>query len=1247
MPAKVRPVDPRLFRHARSSRTGVALLALIGAGQTAATIAVVVALALLVSGDSGRAGALALLAGGFVVRALLAWAEQVIAQRTAARVAGELRLAVLAAALRRGPAWAAGFGTGRLTALLTGGLDALRPWFSGYLPALILAVLSPPVVLAGMALTDPASALIALVTLPLVPLFGALIGMATERRAAESRQAATQLAGHFLDVVRGLATLRLFGRAERQIGVIREMSDRHRDSTVRVLRLAFLSATALDLVATLSVGLIAVEAGLRVAAGDLGLRPALLVILLAPEAYRPLREVGTRFHASADAAAVIAEVDEVLAGAPGTGSDPARDAGAPGAPGVRTEDLRVRHPGAGADALGLPFLEVRPGEFVALRGSSGAGKTTALRVLAGIQPPASGVVRRTGPRPLYLPQTPTLPHARTIADALLLDGETRTDPALIEALAAVRLDAEVAALPRGLDTRLGERGQGLSSGQRQRLALARLLRAARLGPPALLLLDEPTAHLDAGAEAAVIAQLRSAAARGCAVLVVAHRPALLGAADRTVPVGSVPSADMGADHLADVGADHLADATVDHPVGAGVHHPVGMGADHLAGVRAGHPTGVSACSPPDMGVDHPAGVDAGHPAGVDADHPAGMGTGPDPRAGVAAGSTRWASGGGLGSAVLLGAASWISGVTLTGAAGWLLVRASSRPPVLTLSVAVVLVRASAVARPLLRYLERLVSHRVALSRLGVERATVYADLIPRVPGAVRHRRGELLTRVVEDVDTQVDGLLRGRIPAASAALALAAGLAAAAFLLPVAAGALASGLLISAILAPAIAAAREARQDDVTAQARAELSDAVVETVDGLEELASREPVAALVIPDRRSRALATLEARAARTAGLATGLAHLGLGAAVTGLALLAGETGGTLSPEFAAVLLLGAVALAEPVLALPAAAIARRRASGASARLTALTTAAPSVLESSTPGPSANARPGPLASVRSGLTTAAPSVLESSTPDPSASVRLEPTAGFRSGRSANARSGPSAIARPGPSTGCDVTIRGLTAGWDPDRPPVLRGLDLDLPAGSRVAVLGPSGCGKSTLAAVLVRLLDPRAGRIYFGGADLRGIPADVVRARIGLIGDGVDHIFASTLRENLRLARPSASDDELRDVLARVRLERWFAGLPSGLDTWLGQGGTTMSGGEHRRLATARVLLTAPDLLILDEPTEGLDEPTAQALIADLLDAASGGSVLLLTHRGEGLDRVNRIHELVDGVLPAAVASPVASR
>jgi ATP-binding cassette subfamily C protein CydCD len=1340
-PAAKGPIDPRLLRHARTSRAGIAVLVLIGSGQAAVTIAIAAALCAIVTALVAPTGAgwpaplgwaLVVLAVAFTVRAGLAWAEQVTAHRTAARVTDELRRALLDRVVERGPAWVASYGPGRLTTVLGTGLESLRPWFSGYLPALILGVVLPPLVVVIMALVDPASAVITLLTLPLIPLLGALIGWATRARAQQRWAADARLAGHFLDVVRGLSTLRMYGRAERQIDVIADLTDRHRKATMRVLRVAFLSSTALDLVGTLSVGLIAVQAGLRVAGGSMDLGPALLVILLAPEAYRPLREMAARYHASTDAGAVIADVDEVLTTGPAhspappvpltTGPahspappvpltiDPARGgpasaahttaacdstavltaAGAHGAPtcdpgavpgdtrrartgapcdpaasrtpasgqqrdslseirlagsypdrdgslaltgiaagrwGVRVAGLRARYPGAFEDALHLPGLSVRAGELVALKGLSGAGKTTALRVLAGLHPAEAGAVAVGSV--FYLSQRPALPHARTVADAFPPD--TAPDDRRA-ALRTVGLAGEVSG-----HTPLGEQAAGISAGQRQRLALAVLLhRAARTiadrrrtaaGPVVTLLLDEPTAHLDSLAERLVIDRLHEFAARGCAVLVVAHRPALLAAADRTVtvlpPTGPVP-APVTATVLNALEQPSWTTARPPEvhpqppattqrrvilsetalPAGrtnpAGAQRPddepetaPGSGRTGSAGRQCGDDTVETAAGAGRVG---PAGGRRGDDTTETAAGAGRVGPAGGRRGGGAAGPwwgrlrRPWVAAG-------LGAGSSLAGILLTGAAAWLLVRASSLPPVLSLSAAVVLVRGSAVARPLLRYLERLVSHEVAFARLGRQRAEVYAGLIPHVPGPRLHRRGDLLTKLVDDVDAGTDGLLRGRLPAVAAVLTAVTCLGAVAWAEPRAAVLVAAGLLVSGVLAPAVAGWQADRQEAATGTARAELRDAMVETVDGVEELGAGN--GRPEVPRERSRALARLEARAARIAGLAAAVAHLGWGVAVAGVAVTLIDA--TPTAEWSAVLLLATVVLGETIVGLPEAAIARRRAAAAENRVNLLTAGPPAA--GADPTDSGRTGPG-----RSGTTA------EQAEPGRGGTTaeQAEPGRGGTTAEQAGPGRGGTTAGRGGAGRGAAVRVEGLVAGWDARRAPVLEGLDLLLPAGSRTAVTGRSGCGKSTLAAVLAGLLAPRAGIVEVGGGAV-------------LVGDETGHVFASTVRENLRLASPEATDSQLEAALARVGL----GGMR--LDSWLGTGGGTISGGQRRRLATARALLADPALLILDEPTEGIDEAGARELMADLLDAASGRTVLVFAHRAEGLNLVDRTFDL----------------
>ncbi|WP_432565506.1 thiol reductant ABC exporter subunit CydD [Kineococcus sp. SYSU DK003] len=1090
------PVDPRLLRHARPARAGIAAIAAVEVVSAALLVGQAIALADLVVAlwrGSGAASGLWLLAATVLGRVGTGWAAARLAQRTATAVRDDLRTRVVARALQLGPAWVERFGRARLSAVLTQGLPSLDGWFTRYVPALVPGVLLPPAVLVLLAFADLESAITVAVTLPLVPIFAILLGKATQARADRQWRTQRTLAAHFLDTVRGLPTLRAHRRAQRQVGTVAAITDAHRRATMSVLRVAFLSSTALDLVGTLSVGLVAVTAGMRLAGGTLDLHTALLVILLAPEAYRPLREVGARFHDSADAASVVDDVDEVL-------TAPVPTVGAGPADGLRMRGIEVRRPDGTAVLEGFD-LDVAPGELHALAGPSGAGKTTAARVAAGVLVPSAGSVEHRTAEVAHLPQRPQFPHATTIAEAVRAGREAS------EELLAWALSAAAAA---DLDpaTPLGEHAAGLSAGQRQRVALARTFLAVRLGARTLVL-DEPTAHLDPAGERVVVRTLRAVAHEmRCAVLVVAHRPALLAAADRTTTLTRPAS------------SPSLAPAETTVSVAA-------------RAVRATE-TVVSARV-----------------------------------------RGRWT--GAL--AVLTGVVAVLAATTLTAAATWLLVTAADRPPVLTLSVAAVVVRASATARPLLVYAERLLSHDVAFSRLARWRSDVVAALIPRLPGPLSRKRsgrsGELLVQLADDVDARVDGLLRHRHPVTVTVVAVLLALAVAASLDPLLALAAVPGLVLAVLVAPAVAGRAERREaahrEDLGA-----LASATVETLDAVEDLQTLRAVHPMDTLRRRQSALAAAERRRAGAAGATAALAAAGTGLVVLGLAQASTSADGNLAWVAAAVL--AGVSVADATRGLPDAARARERARRARARADELLAT-------------------PVAAV-------------------------EPVA-----------------PHPLPA-GSSLVLRDVVAGWGE---PCLRGLDLELHAGDVVAVRGPSGSGKSTLAALLQRFLDPVSGEVLLGGVRLQDLAGDDVRSVVGRVGDD-EHVFATSLRENLLLAAPGSSDEALRAVLHRVRLDDWFAALPHGLDSRLGDGGEPMSGGERRRLAMARALLADVRVLVLDEPSEGLDARTGQQLVTDLLAARGDQAVLLLAHRDEGVDRADRVYDLVEGGL---VPGPVLSR
>jgi ATP-binding cassette subfamily C protein CydD len=535
----MKPLDPRLLKRARPARTFLAASVVIGVASGLLIIVQAVLLARGISGVVLQGEAVAAIAWGLgavvVGRALLVWAQEVVAQRAAAAVKSTLRRQVLEHSLKLGPVWLSGERSSALTTLLTKGLDDLDPYFARYLPQLVLAATVPAGVVGWMATGDLIAAGTVVVTLPLIPIFMALIGWATQAHSRRRQRALSVLAHHFADVVGGLPTLKLFGRAKAQEAAVRRVTDKHRVASMSSLRLAFLSSLALELLASISVALVAVGIGLRLVEGKLGLETALMVLILAPEAYLPLRQVGLHFHASADGVAASEEVFRVL-------ETPLPERGdRTDVPDLRVSslhlyDVTVRYPGRDEPALDGFDLDVRPGEVVALTGPSGSGKSTVLAVLLGFVEPERGVVVAGGSAAdefeatawrrqfAWVPQRPGL-RAGTIADNVRLGRPDATDDdvrlALIGA-GASELD---------LDKPVGEQGQLLSGGQQRRVALARAL----ITDAPVLLLDEPTAGLDADAEAAVVAGLR---ATGRTVLMIAHRPALIAAADRTATVGA-------------------------------------------------------------------------------------------------------------------------------------------------------------------------------------------------------------------------------------------------------------------------------------------------------------------------------------------------------------------------------------------------------------------------------------------------------------------------------------------------------------------------------------------------------------------------------------------------------------------------------------------------------------------------------------------------------------------------------------
>ncbi|MFD8199113.1 thiol reductant ABC exporter subunit CydD [Streptomyces sp. NPDC059701] len=1134
----MKPIDPRLLRYARATRLFLAAVVVLGGVGAGLVVAQAMLIAETVVGafQHGMTAAelrtpLLLLVAVACGRALVGWLTELAAHRASAAVKSELRGRLLERATALGPGWLGGQRTGSLVTLATRGVDALDDYFSRYLPQLGLAVVVPVAVLARIVTEDWVSAAIIVATLPLIPVFMMLIGWATQARMDRQWRLLSRLSGHFLDVVAGLPTLKVFGRAKAQAESIKRITGEYRQATVRTLRIAFLSSFALELLATLSVALVAVTIGMRLVHGDMALYDGLVVLVLAPEAYLPLRQVGAQYHAAAEGLAAAEEIFSVLetpARAPGSGPVPADGA-------LSFEGVTVRYPGRAADAVADVDLVVRPGETVALVGPSGAGKSTLLNVLLGFVRPSRGRITIGGAdlagldpeqwhaRVAWVPQHPHL-FAGTVAENVRLARPEADDTAVRRALGDAGALEFVDALPEGADTVLGEDGAGLSAGQRQRLALARAFLADR----PVLLLDEPTAALDGATEAEVVAAVRRLAA-GRTVLLVVHRPALLEVADRVVRLDEPTSA----------------------PAVAGVPGPV-----------AERPADVSPAVTAPAPADGPGTPDAvpGSPAGVLA------------RVRAMSAARR----GRLGLALLLGSLALGSAVGLMATSGWLISRASQQPPVLYLMVAVTATRAFGIGRAVFRYAERLVSHDAVLRMLADTRVAVYRRLERLAPAGLRcSRRGDLLSRLVADVDALQDYWLRWLLPAATAVAVSAVSVGFTAWLLPEAGAVLAAGLLAAGAGVPLITGAVARRAESRLAPARGVLATRVTDLLTGTAELTVAGALPGRAAEARRADGTLTrIASRAATATALGDGLVALISGLTVAGAALTGVQAvaDGRLAGVAVAVVVLTPLAAFEAVLGLPSAVRYRQRVRRSAERVYEVLDAPEPVREPERP-------------------------------------------------------------QAAPASPFPVVLEGLTArhpGQDRD---ALAGLDLTLAEGRRVAVVGPSGSGKTTLAQVLLRFLDSDEGSYTLAGADATALAGDDVRRLVGLCAQDA-HLFDSSVRENLLLARKDATERELRAALARARLLDWAEGLPDGLDTLVGEHGARLSGGQRQRLALARALLADFPVLVLDEPAEHLDLPTADALTADLLAATEGRTTLLITHRLAGLDAVDEVVVLDGG-------------
>ncbi len=1219
------PVDPRLLRFDTAVPRLLALGAVLSFVTAVALIVQATALGAIVArtflGDATLAEHtqwLWWLGAAVLVRAAATWATQLLAHRTAARVKSGLRRAVLARLARRPPGETEQ-DTGALAATLTDGIDALDGTFGGYLPALLSGIIVPATIVVYVVTIDPTSAVVLLVTLPLIPIFMVLIGLAARAATRRRFRALTGLSGQLLTVLQGLTTVRVARAGDRVGAAVRGAAERLRRTTLQTLRVAFLSALALELLAALSVATVAVIAGVRLAeATGIGFEPVLIALLLAPEAFWPLRQVGAQFHANEDGAAAADRLLEMLEDpepVPATASDDGARA-APSLPDpatapVRLEGVTVEYPDRATAALAGVDLALVPGERLAILGASGAGKTTLAAVLLGLRPPDRGrvVVGDTDLAAVsvadwhdqlaWVPQRPA-PLRGTVREVVTLGSEPRpADDQVWAALRSVAMDGEVAALPGGLDTAVGAGGRGLSAGQWRRLAIARAL----LRPAGLVVLDEPTGDLDVDAEQAVRSAIATLAGTRT-VVVLTHRVALADTSDRVVVLDAGRIVEQGQPDELRQGAGpfaHLvraagplsaAEVAADRPTPAvALEGAETEGADTAAeGAPGGDPNGVG-----------PPAVDAAR-GGAPAADPAGAGPpGGDPAQHVLPpwlderpGEPLWRTQlrqltallaphrRPLALAVGAGALTPLAGVLLVAVSTYLISRTALRPNLLDLTAVIVSVRALSILKGLSRYVERLAGHDVALRVVVDLRHHAYLRLLPQAPaGLARWRSGDVLARVVADVERLQLALVRGLLPMLGGVLASLALVLVATVLLPPAGPILLLGLAAAGLVVPAVALRLARRPEQRLARSRGALTAELVELLQAAPELRLLGQLGPAEdrVTDLDAEVVAADRAGIARLGG-SDALVQLLLGVTVIGLVLVGvpAVVAGNLDGVLLASLLVLALAAAEAVGPLPMASRALVTAGTAATRLR-------EILEVPPPAPD---------------------------PVPAA--------------------GPPRAAPAGP-----LVLDRASATYPGSTTPAVHDLALTLSPGRRVAVVGRSGAGKSTLAALTVRFLDPDSGRVLLADTPLSELAGDAVRGRVALSPQDA-HVLAATIVDELRLAAPQAEDAELHAALTAARLDELVAALPRGWDTPIGENGSRLSGGQRHRLALARTLLVGAPLLVLDEPTADLDAVAGRAFLSDALSSAGERGVLLLTHDLRALPIVDEVVVVEEGRIVA---------
>ncbi|WP_303955198.1 ATP-binding cassette domain-containing protein [Rothia mucilaginosa] len=1222
--------------------------------------------------DTITPGLIAVAVAALLVRSGTDYLLAVSAQRAASGAKSQIRSALLKRVLATGGADTPE-GTGATAVLLSRGLNALDDYYTKTLTAFVSTAIVPFILWVVVAALDWMSAMVLACTLPLIPVFMILIGKNTRDETAEAQAELHRLSDHILELVRGLPVIIGLGRERAQTRAMNALGQRYRERTMQTLRSAFMSSLALELITTISVALIAVLIGVRLVNGTLGLDTAILVLLLAPECYQPLRDVGAAYHQSEDGVAALRSAQKIIdAPLPAAAADSAEQSAAsqkaqPST--IAVEDLSVSYPARPAVLTNLSLNLNRRvatangerGAVIGVMGESGCGKSTLLNVFSGAV--REGLVPTGSEEPVHLtgsvtglgttlviPQSPvfTAPTVQTEMALYALSAteaeRERAATLLGEAMDSKKLsvtDAESALLvgplaQLGMEKLTALEPGALSAGQARRLAVARTLARAEAiyragGEQTVLtvLVDEPTAHLDAYSAYLVTRALHRLAELGATVLIVTHEQELAAGCDTLVR--AVQTAQ---------GYTWTAEANT-----ARVAVPAQAPA-HLLKDRAEYEAESTALA----GASAAAEVKEATPAGLFASlrtlkELTGIGV-------------RAATG-----PVIMAAITSLMAAALTALSGWLIVRAAEGPAMMYLMVAIVGVRFFGLGRACARYAERLMTHSKVLAAANILRLRAWVGAWQSVSSVRALLRGDaLLERLVGGIDELRDGVPRVIIPPAAHLLVMVAALITTACILPQALIPVLLAVLVSTFVAPWIVLRADARAEALARRSTAQMLRL------GTGMLSAAEDLRANGVATTTEKANGALDAE--NLSALQKGSTAQGVGRALVTLswfgAALASAmiayplaVDGTVRAPEAAIVVLLCTGMLESSLGH----VEAVRSWPAFSRL--LATIAPSVRDVSLEGIVAvstlkrsvpteaevdtHVLPRRVERLRARAEAEMEELLEADRQRAHRFDRPGSAAGAQTDSKAGSKAGAPRPPKPGEPTlvscgtpqelGVKVTdpapalsLQDAAARWPGMDHPVFTDLNMNARAGSWTAVTGPSGSGKSTVLATVLGFLPLESGRVLASGEVLEG---EQLRGYAAWCPQAA-HIFESTLEGNLMLARDRSdrpSEEELIEVLRRVGLGEWFDALPQGLRTPVGAGGSFLSGGQRQRLAVARALLVNSPVLLLDEPTAHLDAESARALMADLDAATRSSSVatVLVSHRPEDIARCDEVVRL----------------